>query len=75
MVDIEESALSAFEHDILALVEGVVEHVGSVGNEGSDLLGSADVILVHLLGIERLGTEEGMGDRVLLVAGIVDVRA
>ena len=56
-------------------VEGVVEHVGGVGDEGRDLLGGADVVLVHLLGVERLGAEEGVGDGVLLVAGVVDVRA
>ena len=48
---------------------------GGVGDEGSDLLGGAGVVLVHLLGVERLGAEEGVGDGVLLVAGVVDVRA
>ena len=75
MVDVEECALGAFEHDVLAGVERVVEHVGGVGDEGRDLLGGADVVLVHLLGVEGLCAEEGVGDGVLLVAGVVDVGA
>ena len=55
--------------------EGLVEHDGGVGDEGRDLLGGAGVLLVHLLGVERLGAEERVGDGVLLVAGVLDVRA
>ena len=75
MVDVEQGALGAFEHDLFAVVDGLVEQHGSVGDEGGELLGGAGVLLVHLLGVERLGAEEGVGDGVLLVAGVVDVSA
>ena len=43
--------------------------------KGAICSASAGVVLVHLLGVEGLGAEERVGDGVLLVAGVVDVRA
>ena len=43
--------------------------------KGAICSASAGVLLVHLLGVEGLGAEERVGDGVLLVAGVVDVRA
>ena len=75
VVDIEQRALRTLEHDLLAVVDGVVQHDGGVGDEGRDLLGQPGVLLVHGLGVERLGAEERVGDGVLLVAGVLDVGA
>src|ERR1700722_17989398 len=75
VVDIEQRALRAFEHHILAVVECVVEKVRGIGDEGGDLLSGASVILIHLARIERLSAKKCVRDGVLLVAGVVDVRA
>ncbi len=75
VVDIEQRTLCALEHHLVAVAKRFVEHHGGVGYERSHLLGGAGVVLVHLLGIERLGAEESVSDSVLLVAGVLDVRA
>ena len=43
--------------------------------KGATCSACAGVLLVHLLGVEGLGAEEGVGDGVLLVAGVLDVGA
>ena len=73
MVDVEQCALRAFKHHVLAVVDGLVEHNGGVGHEGRDLLGCAGILLIHALGIERRGAKERGGDGVLLVARIFDM--
>ena len=75
VVDIEQGTLGALKHHLLAVADGLVEEDGRVGDKGGKLLGGAGVVLVHLLGIEGLGAEEGVGDGVLFVAGVVDVGA
>src|SRR5205823_581953 len=45
------------------------------GNEWRYALGSARVLVVNLVGIERLSIEERVRNRVLFAAGVVDMRA
>jgi len=74
VVDVEHRALRAFKHDAAAFVDGFVQQVGRVGDEGRNLLGGVRVLVVHFGRVERLGAEERIGDGVLLVAGVFDVR-
>ena len=75
MVDVEQRALRPFEHDLFAVVDGLVQQDGGIRHERRNLLGGARVLLVHGLGIERLGAEQRVRDGVLLVAGVLDMRA
>ncbi len=75
VVDVEEGSLGALEHDLVAVLEGFIEHDGGIGDEGGDLLSGAGVVLVRLFGVEGLGAEQGVSDGVLLVAGVLDVSA
>ena len=52
----------------------VEKHFG-IGYERRDLCRHPGVFLIHLLGIEGIGAEECVGDRILFVAGVLDVGA
>ena len=41
--------------------------------KGAIWRGDCGVLVVHLVGVERLGVEQGVRDRVLLAAGVLDV--
>src|SRR6185437_3528973 len=75
VVDIEQRALGALEHHLVAGLDGVIQQHGGIGDEGRDLFRGAGVFVVDGLGIERFGAEERLRDGVLLIAGVVDVRA
>ena len=76
VVDVEQRALRAFEHDLLAVARcASLSRTAVSVTKGAICSASAGVLLVHLLGVERLGAEERVRDGVLLVAGVVDVRA
>ena len=74
MVDVQQSALCPLKHHLLSVGDRLIEHDGGVRDKGRDLLSGAGVVLVHLLGIKWLSPEQRVGNRVLLVAGILDVR-
>ncbi len=52
----------------------LVQQPAGVGDKRTHLFGGCRILLVHLFGIQRIGAEERMGNRILLGAGCLDVR-
>lgn len=73
MVDVEERALRALKHDAATFMEDAVEEACGVADVGADLLGGGGVLVEDLIGVERVGVEESVGNGVLLLAGGEDV--
>ena len=74
MVDIRQRALGPFEHHLLAVLDRVIQQYRRIRHKRSDQLSHPRVLLVHLLRVQRLGPEQRVRNRVLLIAGVLDVR-
>ncbi len=74
MIDVQHGALRPFKHHALSLADGVVQQLGRVCDKGPDALRSLGVFVIHLDRVQRVGAEQRVRHRVLLVAGVFDVR-
>ncbi len=74
MIDVQHGALGAFKHHALALADGVVQQLCVSVTKGRTALRRLGVLIVHLDWVERVGSEKRVGNRVLLVAGLFNVR-
>lgn len=69
MVDVEQRALAALEEDDLALVDGIVQDQGRVGDERLDLLRVLEHVLDDLAGLDGPAVEDLGQELVLLLQG------
>ena len=74
VVDVQQRALRALEHHALAFADRLIQQRGRVGHIGSHLLRRGRVLVINLRRVERVGAEKRMGDRILLPAGVLDMR-
>src|SRR5271168_531283 len=74
MIDIEHGALGAFKHHALPVADGPVKQRGGVGNERPDALRRLGVLVVHLDRVERVRSEQRVGDGILFITGIFNMR-
>ena len=73
MIDVQHRTLRAFKHHAAALAEDGVEQAACIGDKGANLLGRGGILVVHLRGVEGIGSEQCAGNLILLVAGSFNV--
>ena len=74
MVNVEHRALCTLEKNGFSIRQRLVEQHCRVADERGDLFGRLRIIVVHLVGVQRLGVKQCMRDHVLLAARILNVR-
>ena len=74
MVDVQQRSLRALEHHLFTRANRLVQQHRRVGHKRRNLFRCPRILLVDCLRVQRLRPEQRLGDRVLLIARVVDVR-
>ncbi len=74
VVDIQQGALGALEHDLLPRGAHLVQHAGDIGHHGTDALGHFQAFVQYLLEVHGLGLEIVLEREVVVVEDLAEAR-